>query len=249
MHVGEPHVPAAVAVGEPLVVQPEQVQHRRVQVVRGDRLLFGLVAEVVGGPDRLAALDPGPRHPGRLRPRVVIASHAPLRDRHPTELSMPHHQCGVQEPAGLQVRQEPRDRLVRLGGVQRVILHEVAVGVPGVGVLVAHPAHEELDEPDPALDEPARHEALPAERLGELFVEAVELPGRFRFRGDVDGFRRAPLHPVGELVGGDPRRELRVARIPLHVDLVQPRQGIEPRPLLFPAHSLGWLEVHDRVAR
>ena len=48
MHVGQPHVAAAEAVGQPLVVDAEQVQHRGVQVVDLDLVLDGVVAVLVG---------------------------------------------------------------------------------------------------------------------------------------------------------------------------------------------------------
>ena len=48
MDVGQAEVAAGVAVGEPLVVQAEQVQDRRLQVVDVDRVLGDVEAEVVG---------------------------------------------------------------------------------------------------------------------------------------------------------------------------------------------------------
>ena len=44
LHVRQPEVAAGVAVGQLLVVQPEQVQHRGVQVVDVDLVLDGVVA-------------------------------------------------------------------------------------------------------------------------------------------------------------------------------------------------------------
>ena len=48
--VGQAIVPAAVAVGQPLVVQPQRVQDRGVQVVDVHLVLYGVPAEVVGRP-------------------------------------------------------------------------------------------------------------------------------------------------------------------------------------------------------
>ena len=47
-HVGQPEVAALVAVGEPLVVDAQQVQHRGVQVVDVHDVVDGVVAELVG---------------------------------------------------------------------------------------------------------------------------------------------------------------------------------------------------------
>ena len=49
VHVSQPEVAAAVAVGEAFVVQAHQVQNRGVQVMDVDALLDGAVAELVGG--------------------------------------------------------------------------------------------------------------------------------------------------------------------------------------------------------
>ena len=57
VHVGQPHVAAAEAVGQPLVVDAQQMQHRGVQVVDLDLVFDGVVAVVVGGAVDGAALD------------------------------------------------------------------------------------------------------------------------------------------------------------------------------------------------
>ena len=51
-----PKVAAGVAIGELLVIEAQQVQHRGVQVVNVDLLLDGLKAEVVGGAVDIARL-------------------------------------------------------------------------------------------------------------------------------------------------------------------------------------------------
>ena len=76
--IGQAHVAAIEPVGQPLVIEAQQVQHRRVQVVVRDRLLLGLVAELVAGADHLAALDTRAEHQHRLRAGVVIAADAAL---------------------------------------------------------------------------------------------------------------------------------------------------------------------------
>lgn len=47
-HVGEPEVTALEAIGEPGMVDAEQVQNRRLEIVRMDRVLRDVVTEVVG---------------------------------------------------------------------------------------------------------------------------------------------------------------------------------------------------------
>ena len=63
--VGQPHVAAAEAIGQPLVVDAQEVQHRGVQVVDLDLVLDGVVAVVVGGAVDRAALDAAAGQPDR----------------------------------------------------------------------------------------------------------------------------------------------------------------------------------------
>ena len=48
MHVGQPEIAALELVGQPGVVDPQQVQDRGVQVVDLDRVVDDVVGEVVG---------------------------------------------------------------------------------------------------------------------------------------------------------------------------------------------------------
>ena len=65
VHVGQAHVAAAEAVGQPLVVDAQQVQHRGVQVVDLDLVLDGVVAVLVGRAVDRAALDAAAGQPDR----------------------------------------------------------------------------------------------------------------------------------------------------------------------------------------
>ena len=165
----------------------------------------------------------------------------------------PNSECmmtsvAVEQTARLEVGQQARHRPIGLGGVLRVIRLDVVVRVPGIGVLVADAAGKDLDEPHAALDQPPRHQALPAERLADRLVEAVERLRGLGLAGDVHRARRASLHAVGELVRGDPRRQLAVAGKLLHVQLVQLRQRIEARALGFGGHAGRRLQIDDRIA-
>ena len=71
--IGQAEIPPGVAVRQPLVVEAQRVQDRRVQVVHVDLVLHGLVAEVVGGAVGEAGFDAGPCQPLREAGRVVVA--------------------------------------------------------------------------------------------------------------------------------------------------------------------------------
>ena len=96
-----------------------------------------------------------------------------LGGRLPAELAAPDDQRLVEQAALLQVLEQAGDRLVGVAGVLGVVLDDVAVGVPVVVVVGA--AGVELDEAHAALDQPAGQQALAAEVVGLLLVDAVEL--------------------------------------------------------------------------
>ena len=49
VNVGQPEIPAGVAIGKFFVIEAEQVQQGRVQVVDVDLVLDGLETKLVGG--------------------------------------------------------------------------------------------------------------------------------------------------------------------------------------------------------
>src|SRR5262245_34347330 len=73
--IGEPPRRAVIVVGEPLVVEAEEVEDRRVEVVDVDNLLDGLVAELVGGAEAERALDARAGQPGGEPLRIVVTAH------------------------------------------------------------------------------------------------------------------------------------------------------------------------------
>ena len=74
--VGEAEVAAAVAEGELLVVEAEQVQDGGVEVVHVDLVLRGLVAEFVGRAMGEAGFHAGAGEPDGEAVRVVVAAGA-----------------------------------------------------------------------------------------------------------------------------------------------------------------------------
>src|SRR5437867_464600 len=112
---------------------------------------------------------------------------------------MPDDQGRIEQSARLQVREQSGDWTVRLGCVLRMIRFDVSVRVPGIDVLIAHPSVEELNESHAMLDQAASHQTLPAERLRDLVVEAVQLAGCLGFAVYIERVRGAALHAKGEL--------------------------------------------------
>ncbi len=96
MHIGEPQVAAAEAVGELFVVDAHEVKHGGPHVIDGAGVFDGVVAEVVGGTVDVAGLDAAARHPDREAVRVVVATIGALGEGRATELASPHDKGAVE---------------------------------------------------------------------------------------------------------------------------------------------------------
>jgi len=102
VHVRQPALDAVVVDRELRVVDAEQAQRRRVEVVALGRILRRLEAELVARAVGRASLDATAGHPHGERARVMVAALA-LRGRLATELRLAHHERRVEEAVGLQV--------------------------------------------------------------------------------------------------------------------------------------------------
>ena len=165
MNIREPPRSAVVVVGEPFVVEAEQVEDGRVEVVDVDHVFDGLVAELVGGTEAEPMLDARAGEPGGEALGVVVAARGPLLERgHAAELGGPDDERVVEQSAGLEVDQERGRGLVEDRAVAVVVGLDAAVAVP-VEHALAHRegAVEQRDEPDPALQQPAGEQAIAAE--------------------------------------------------------------------------------------
>src|SRR3954462_4707420 len=118
-HVGEAEIAAAVAIGQLRVIDAEQVEDRRVEIVNVHRLVDRLEAEVVGGAVTHPPLDPAPAQPHREAERVVIPpvlglprAAADFHHRRPSELGPAHDERVLEEAARFQVLDHRRERLV-----------------------------------------------------------------------------------------------------------------------------------------
>src|SRR5947209_3928844 len=86
--VREAEVASLEAISQPLVVDAEEAEDGRVQVVDVDRVLHRRVAELVGGAVADPAFDPAAGHPDGEAFDVVVPARA-LRHRSPAELAAP----------------------------------------------------------------------------------------------------------------------------------------------------------------
>ena len=91
--IGELLVSAVVQIPEMVLLQPERVQQRRVEVAHVIRLWWrsaGPTSSV--SPMTCPPFDPAAGEPHREAVRIVIASVAALRHRQPAELAAPDNQ-------------------------------------------------------------------------------------------------------------------------------------------------------------
>ena len=93
------HVATAEAVGQALVIDAQEVKHRRVEVVDFDFVLDGVIAVVVGRAVDRPPFDPRAGQPHREPERIVVAPVGPLGHRRPAELASPQDKRLVQQPA------------------------------------------------------------------------------------------------------------------------------------------------------
>ena len=163
----------------------------------------------------------------------------PLKVRRAAELAAPDDERVVEQAEALQVADQRGTRGVGVLALNLELRVQVAVLVPA-GV-------EELHETRAALDEAAGHEAVVREAPLPPHVRAVHLQHLRRLLAEVSEFRHARLHPVGHLVLGDARGDLRVAEL-AQAELVHAGQVVEDRPPALAAHAVGVRQVQHRVA-
>ena len=89
MHIGQTHVPAAESIDDFLVIEAEEVKHRRVKIVHKYFIFDGMVAVIVGRTMNVAALDAAAGQPNGKAERIVIAAVAALGHRRATKLAGP----------------------------------------------------------------------------------------------------------------------------------------------------------------
>ncbi len=130
MDIGESAVDAVVAVGEPRVVDPHQMQDRRVEVIA-----IGLPIRRPPGPGIALAvcgplLDAGTGEPGHRRATVVVPAGRALGKWLAAELGAEDDQGIIQQTTGFQVAEQGRDRPVDAARDGRQLVAQCRRGCP-----------------------------------------------------------------------------------------------------------------------
>ena len=126
MHVRQAPIGAVVADRQASVIDAEQMQNGRVQIVAGQRL-DGAPAPLVAFSVGHAALDAGAGEPGDRRAAVVIAPLGALAERMPAELGAEDDQRVLEQASLLEILQQGGDRLIDLLGHGRQFSQDAAV--------------------------------------------------------------------------------------------------------------------------
>ena len=174
-YVGETEVAPIVAIGQFFVIDAEQMQDGRVQIIDADAIDDGLVSEFVGLAVTGAGLDAATGEPGGESMRIVVSAGASLLDDGQTaEFAVADDQRRLEQAALFEIGKKAGNRRIGLGREAAVVLDDVGVAVPAS--LVFHPATVDLNETHAALHQPPGHEHLASE-MGALRVVEPRVSG------------------------------------------------------------------------
>src|SRR5262249_50225411 len=139
--IGQPIIAALEAIDEPGVIEAEQMQDRRLQIVDVDLVLDHFEAKLIGLAVAVAAARAAAGQPTREAIGIVVAAEhvplggAPFAEWCAAKFAAPNEKRRFEEPALLQVFDERGDWLVHRGALFRqpvadVLLWAGAVEVP-----------------------------------------------------------------------------------------------------------------------
>ncbi len=208
VNIGEPEVAALKAEGEFFVVDSQQVEEGRVDIVDVGAVLNGVEAEFVCGSygDSGFGAAAGEPHGERVDVMVAPCKFAVLAHGRAAEFPAPNDEGVLEKSARLQVAHQCGATLVDFSAALRKILFKgfpgAAVAVP-VGVVKLHEACAPFHEP-------AREQAISREG-GGFGIDSVEVEGGLGFARDVDELGGAGLHAIRHFIGVDPGLNFGVA--------------------------------------
>src|SRR5690349_8291305 len=120
MHVRKATLHAVVVVTQPLVIEAEDMEHRRMEVVDARHVLNGLVTELVRCTVAEAAFHARTGEPDGEAFRIVVTPiRALLKRRHAAELRHERNKSVREQPTALEVAEQGGAWLVEYLGVDR----------------------------------------------------------------------------------------------------------------------------------
>ena len=169
---------------------------------------------------------------------VGVGGERPLRVDGAAELPSPDDERVVEHPAGLEILDQCRGRLIGVEALGLEIVGEIAVMVPA--------AVENLHDADAALDEPAGEDQAVGE--GSRLVDVIAIHGERlrRFAAEVDQIGHARLHPEGHLVLRDAGLRLGIVEAVVAAG-VELAEGVEHHAPVGAGDAVGIGEIEDRI--
>ena len=103
VHIGETEITTGETIRQSLMIEPEQMENRGMQVVHMDLPVHGLVTNFVRLSIVESGLEPATCHQGREPARIVVATIGTLSEWRPPEFAAKPDERFVQQSARLQV--------------------------------------------------------------------------------------------------------------------------------------------------
>ena len=152
--VGQPKGSAGMSERQSFMIDSQQMQDRRLDIVHMDGIFNRMKSEVIGATDRLSHSDSSTRHPHGEGLGVMVASlgspqrRARFHHRRSPEFTTPNHQGILEHSALFQILNQRGTRLVGLSTLVAHTLFHVAVVIPTRVI--------DLDKPDTSFTQPPR---------------------------------------------------------------------------------------------
>src|SRR5262245_9343906 len=140
--IRQSEIAAGIAVSQAFVIESEEMQYRRVQVVNVDFVLGGKIAVVVGASPAQAPFDAPAGQPHREPLRIVIATIGALGGRRAAEFTSPPDERVVEKAPRPEIVEQPGNRQIDLSRVLFVTVLEVGMLVPLHFVVVVRDLNE-----------------------------------------------------------------------------------------------------------
>ena len=135
MHIGQSVVAALELEGQTMMVDPQAMQNRRIQIMHMDGIASDVVTVVVRLTVRHSTANSPTRHPDRETAWMVIAAivggaEISLAIDGPSELTTPDNQRVFEQTSLFQVADQCRTRLIDVAGLVRQLSRQIRVLVP-----------------------------------------------------------------------------------------------------------------------
>src|SRR4051812_417240 len=222
-NIRQPPIDAVVIEGQFFVIQPKQMQNRRVKIRNGNFVFRDEVPNVIRRPMPITLFHPRASQETRERRRMMVASRRidALRRRAASEFRAPHQQRILQHPALLQVLDQSSDRLIQRRRLRVMILLQILMPIPIDAWTAECPAIDDLHKTHPTFQKPSRHQTISAEPFISIIAEPIHFLCGLCFIIKAARFRNAHLHARGKFIRTQPRRKriiarMRVRKPPIH---------------------------------